>query len=112
MWIWKIVDQYIHKVLLAYSTDANEGVLIQFEYIFFHEKDKTTFYENIRAICSLNPLFPVKTKTRLLWLFFKILFKCILFSHSPNSLCSKVFKILRSNSYNKIHDLLKFSPPK
>lgn len=76
MWIWKIVDQYIHKVLLAYLTDANEGVLIQFEYIFFHEKDKTTFYENIRAICSLNSLFSVKTKTMLL-LFIKILFKFI-----------------------------------
>lgn len=76
MWIWKIVDQYIHKVLLAYLTDANEGVLIQFEYIFSREKDKTTFYEIIRAICSLNSLSSVKTKILLL-LLFKILFKCI-----------------------------------
>lgn len=77
MWILKIVDEYIHKVLLAYLTDVNDGVLIQFEYIF-HEKDETTFYENIRPICSWNSLFSVKPKTMWLLLLFFILFKCIL----------------------------------
>lgn len=45
MWILKIVDQYIHKVLLAYLTDANEGVLIQFEYIFPWERQDYILWE-------------------------------------------------------------------
>lgn len=75
MWILKIVDQYIHKVLLAYLTDANDGVLIQSEYIFPRERQDYMLWEN-EAYLFLE--FPLLSQSKNYFVVVLILFKRIL----------------------------------